>query len=233
LEFLIGMNHQDAIREMAVEKYLLGELTGDSRNIFEGHLFECPLCAADLNSGVTLLEAMRPELAAAARAGTASARPSLRPAWLSPVWMLPALAACLALVVYQSTVVVPGMRKQLAEANTPAVLSTLVLASGQARGAELPKVTAPKEGSFLLAVDIPASNGYASYRCLLYAPDGGLVWTGNVTAEQARDAVQIHIPSAITKPGENLLVVDGVRGDGPDAKMDILATDKFILEAGN
>jgi len=130
-------------------------------------------------------------------------------------------------------VLVPGMRKQLAETNTPAVLNTLALAGGQARGTELPKVTAPKEGSFLLAVDIPASDGYTSYRCLLYAPDGRMVWSGNVTAQQADNSVQIQIPSAITTPGENTLVVDGVRGDGPDAKMDILATDKFVLALEN
>ena len=42
------MDHRDALREMAVEKYLLGELTGESRDIFENHLFDCEQCAADL-----------------------------------------------------------------------------------------------------------------------------------------------------------------------------------------
>jgi hypothetical protein len=227
------MNHEDAIREMAVEKYLLGELTGGPRNLFEEHLFECPLCSADLTSGVTLLEGTRRELAASLREGTAPARRSFLPAWLNPGWMVPALVACLVLLVYQSTIVVPGMRKQLAEANTPAVLNTLVLADGQARGAELPKVTASKGGSFLLAVDIPASTDYVGYLCVLHSPDGSKVWSGNVTAEQAKDTVQIQIPSAITKPGENTLVVNGVHRDGPDAKMDILATDKFLVEIGN
>jgi len=227
------MNHEDAIREMAVEKYLLGELTGDPRNAFEEHLFECQLCSADLTSGVTLLEGARRELAASLREGTTQAKRWFLPAWLSPVWMLPAMVACLVLLVYQSAVVVPGMRKQLAETNAPAVLNTLVLADGQARGAELPKVTAPKGGSFLLAIDIPASTDYASYLCVLYSPDGNKVWSGNVTVEQAKDAVQIQVPSAITKPGVNALVINGVRRDGPDAKMDILATDKFLVEIGN
>jgi hypothetical protein len=224
------MNHEDVIREMAVEKYLLGELTGAPRNDFEDHLFECQLCTADLTSGVTLLEGTRRELAASLREGTKPVRRSFLPAWLSPVWMLPALATCLVLLVYQSAVVVPGMRKQLAGTNAPAVLNTLVLADGQARGAKLPEITAPKGGSFLLAVDIPASAAYVSYQCVLYSPNGNKVWSGNVTAEQAKDAVQIQVPSGITKPGENALVVNGVRRDGPDAKMDILATDRFIVE---
>jgi hypothetical protein len=225
------MKHEDAIREMAVEKYLLGELAGDSRNAFEGHLFECRLCTADLGAGVMLLEGTRYELAASFGEGTA--KRSLLTAWMSPVWMLPALAACLALLVYQSAVIVPGMRKQLADATAPAMLNTLTLTGGQARGVELPKVTAPKDGSFLLAVDIPTSADYSSYLCLLYAPNGSTVWSGKVTAEQARDAVHIQIPSLLTKPGENTLVVQGVRRNSPGAKMDILATNKFILDVGN
>lgn len=227
------MNHEDAIRELAVEKYLLGELTGDPRNVFEEHLFDCALCTSDLMSGVTLLQGTRRELAANLQETAPAGRPSFLPAWLSPLWMLPALAACLALLIYQSAVLVPDMRKQVAEANAPAVLNTLVLAGGQARGAELPKVTAPKNGSFLLAVDIPAGADYTGYLCVLYAPNGTTVWSGKVTAEQARDAVDIQIPSAITKPGENTLVVNGVRGDGPDAKMEILATDRFMLTVGD
>src|SRR3954462_2654256 len=58
-----SMNHQDALREMSVERYLLGELTGESRDIFEEHLFDCQQCTADLKSGVTLLEGARTELA--------------------------------------------------------------------------------------------------------------------------------------------------------------------------
>lgn len=227
------MNHEDAIREMAVEKYILGELTGDSRNVFEEHLFDCQLCAADLQSGITLLEGTRRELAANLREGTAPARRSFLPAWLSPMWLAPALCACLVFIAYQSAVVVPGMQKELAEAKMPEVLNRLALTGGTSRGDDLQKVTASANGSFLLSVDIPPSNDYASYLCSLYSPDGSLVWSGKVTPEQAKDAVQLYIPVAITKPGENTLIVKGLRGDSPDAKMEVLTTDKFILEASN
>ena len=219
------MNHEDAIREMAVEKYILGELTGDSRNVFEEHLFDCHLCAADLQSGITLLEGSRRELAAGLREETKPKRRSFLPAWLSPLWLAPALAACLALIAYQSVIVFPGMRQELAEAKTPEVLNSLALAGGTARGSDLPKVTAPMNGSFLLSVDIPPGGDYASYLCSLYSPDGSMVWSGKVTTEQAKDAVQLRVPLAITKPGENKLIVNGLRGDGPDAKMEVLATD--------
>jgi len=224
------MKHEDTLREMSVERYLLGELTGDSRNSFEEHLFECTECASEVKAGVTLLEGARLELAAIRREATTPQKaPSLFGWLLSPVWLAPALAACLALVIYQSAFVVPGMRKQLAESKAPAVLNTLVLTGGAARGETSPRVSAPADGFFLLSVDIPSVAEYSSYVCTLYSPSGKPVWSGKVTLEQAKDAVQIQVPSAVTQAGENTLLVQGVRQGGPGAKMDILTTNKFTL----
>ncbi len=53
------MNHQDALQEMAVERYLLGELSGAALDRFEEHLFECPQCATDVRAGATFIDAAR------------------------------------------------------------------------------------------------------------------------------------------------------------------------------
>jgi len=224
------MKHEDALREMSIERYLLGELTGDSRNSFEEHLFDCVECALELKAGVALLEGARLELAANPRQVSAPRKSSYWFEWLlSPVWLAPALATCLALVIYQSVFVVPHLRKELAESKAPAVLNSLVLTGGAARGEASPRVSAPADGFFLLSVDIPADAEYSSYVCTLYSPSGKLVWSGEVTSERAKDAVQIQVPSAVTQAGENTLLVKGVRQGSLDAKMDILTTDKFSL----
>ena len=223
------MKHEDTLREMSVERYLLGELTGDSRNSFEDHLFECAECALEVKAGVALLEGARLELAANPRVTTTRKAPSVFEWLLSPMWLVPALATCLALVIYQSAFVVPHMRKELAESKAPAVLNSLVLTGGAARGEASPRVSAPADGFFLLSVDIPAVAEYSSYVCTLYSPSGKPVWSGVVTPEKAKDAVQIQVPSAATQAGENTLLVQGVRQGGGDAKMDILTTDKFTL----
>jgi len=223
------MKHEDTLREMSVERYLLGELTGDSRNSFEDHLFECAECALEVKAGVALLEGARLELAANPRVTTTRKAPSVFEWLLSPMWLVPALATCLALVIYQSAFVVPHMRKELAESKAPAVLNSLVLTGGAARGEASPRVSAPADGFFLLSVDIPAVAEYSSYVCTLYSPSGKPVWSGVVTPEKAKDAVQIQVPSAATQAGENTLLIQGVRQGGEDAKMDILTTDKFTL----
>ena len=124
-------------------------------------------------------------------------------------------------MVYQSVIVVPGIKRELAEAKAPAVLNSLVLAGGVARGGGLAKISAPAGGAFLLSVDIPPVGDYSSYVCSLYSPGGAMVWSGPVSPEQAKDTVQIQVPVAITQSGENTLLVQGVRQDGAGAKMEI------------
>lgn len=218
------MDHEQAVRELGTERYLLGELTGDARNAFEAHLFECPRCAADLKAGVAMAEAMRAELAAQ------PAQPACAPGvldrvqgWLSPVWLVPALAACLLLVVYQNVLEVPRLRTELAQANSVEVLNSLALAGGTARGEGLPRIVVARGKSFLLSVDIPPGAAAGSYDCTLYSPAGRAAWSVSVTPQQARDAVPLRIPAALMEPGEQTLIV---RGPGQQ----IVATMKFQLE---
>ena len=56
------MEHQEAIRLGAVEKYLLGELPTPQRDEFEEHFFDCRECAAELRMTANFLGIAREEL---------------------------------------------------------------------------------------------------------------------------------------------------------------------------
>jgi len=225
------MNHEDALREMSAEQYLLGELKGEARDRFEDHLFDCSLCADDVKAGVTFLQGARAELSSARAIKALPARPSRFRLLFSPGWLVPALAASLITVAYQSAFVEPALRQQLAQADSPAIVNNLVLTGGATRGGEIPTVSAPEHGSFLLSVDIPAQSVYSSYLCTLYTPSGVAVWHGSVTAQQANDTVLIRVPSAVTSAGENTLLVQGVsQNSAAGAKLDDLARHKFLVK---
>ena len=49
------VDHDEAVRTLATEKYLLGEMCPDLREEFEIHLFDCEQCAFDLWAAVTFL----------------------------------------------------------------------------------------------------------------------------------------------------------------------------------
>jgi hypothetical protein len=49
------MGHDEAVRILATEKYLLGELSRELQQQFEAHLFDCEQCAFDLWAATTFL----------------------------------------------------------------------------------------------------------------------------------------------------------------------------------
>ncbi len=194
------MEHVDALREMSVEKYLLGELSGAQRELFEEHLFECSLCAADLKSGVTFAEAVRVELPAmdAQKVRTPEKTGSWFDWLLRPQWMAPALAACLLTIGYQNFFRLPALQQQLARAEAPHIATNLSMPSGEVRGGGPLQVVAAPESSYVLSPDLPPQTGYAEYVCSLYSQAGALVWKQSVPpAAAGEEDVGGHPPHRV------------------------------------
>jgi anti-sigma factor RsiW len=53
------MDHAEAARKLAVEQYLLGELSGPEREEFEEHFFDCPECVEALELGTSFMKNAR------------------------------------------------------------------------------------------------------------------------------------------------------------------------------
>jgi len=227
------MNHQEALQGMAVERYLLRELSGASLDSFEEHLFECPECTADVKAGAIFIDAARTELNAPRR--ITAPIPKRAPAWISwftSPWTLgPAFAACLLALCFQTFVQQPRMRQEIAQMQAPSVLKPLVLANAGARGDSIPEIVAPEHGSFVISLDVPATDGFSSYLCSLYAPDGSLLWQTNASLEQAHDALLINMPTSKTKEGLNTFLIQGlpVNADASGTLVD-LARYKFRVK---
>jgi hypothetical protein len=227
------MNHQEALREMAVERYLLGELSGASLDSFEEHLFECPECAIDLKNGRTFIDAARTELGVPRNVTAPHLKSARRwTSWFISPWILaPALAACLLLLAFQTFLLQPRMKLEVARAQTPTVLSPLVLANAGARGDSIPAIVAPEHGFFVISLDVPTTGGFSSYRCSLFAPDGSLLWQTTVSPEQARDALLINMPTDKVKEGLNTFLIQGSSaGAGPNGTLEDLARYKFRVK---
>ncbi len=60
------MDHNEALRLHAVEKYVLGELPPSLRDEFEEHFFECQECALDVNEAAEFVDNVRAVLRFAA-----------------------------------------------------------------------------------------------------------------------------------------------------------------------
>jgi hypothetical protein len=230
------MTHHDAQEEFAVERYLLDELAGEARDRFEDHLFDCTECAADLKAGLLFKQTATQQFRAEAQFPSGAAVHPASPLrdWFSrlfqPLVLAPALAAALCVIAYQSAILLPRVESQLAEARTPAVLNTLVLANAGPRGDGEPvEVVASPGGAYLLSVDLPPSPGTSAYRCTLYGPSGAAIWhTPDIPVAEDKDSITIQVPAAATGPGANLLVVQAVDASHGGKLVD-LAAYKFNL----
>ena len=212
------MDHDEAVRAMAAERYLLNDLTAELREEFEEHFFVCQPCAADVRAGAAFLEHSKSLLSAETVEPAAAMQTSRapRPVWLRAWFAVPAMALLVALVAYQGLVLVPGLRRSVVE---PHVLPALSLINVATRGGNTPVVSIHSGSSFLLFVDIAAGAQFSSYQAELYSPSGEREWSLPISAQTAHDTVSIEVPAGLKMPGVYKLTVRGTSGDGHSSEV--------------
>jgi hypothetical protein len=210
-----GMDHQEAVRSMATERYLLGELDDAGRRSFEEHLFGCLECAADVEAATQLLVGVHPLLPAVS-APPAVARPLRRV--VSVFWPVPvgALAASLVLVVgaaYWGRAL--GARQAAIE---PLPFQFLAVAR-----AEPPEVVVSPEDRVLgLALGPSVGEAFSYYRCTLKSGAGATLSSSVMQARSGEDEMQLLVPIAGLPPGPYAIVTSGLTGaddNGPGTEV--------------
>jgi hypothetical protein len=206
------MNHDDALRLSAAERYLLRDLDEDLRDQFEAHFFECTDCATDVRSGAAMLDQMKIELAK--ELGThlkvVEGRKTKKLFFLRPAWAAAAIAAMLLVIGYQNLVEVPQLKTELASLNSPEVLPTVSLVDGVSRADKLPSADVKPDQPVLLTVDIPTDDRYSSYEVSVLDSAGKPAWTMPITVQQAKDTLSIEMPAKELQAGTYTLVIEGL-----------------------
>jgi hypothetical protein len=209
------MDHDEAVRQKATERYLLDELDPELRDQFEEHLFDCQDCALDVRAAAMFVEQSKGILAepavqpAVKERGRAATKPGWV-AWLRPAFAVPVLALLLAIVGYQNFVTYP---KLMRAANEPQV-GPWASVNVSTRGAETTVLKAHPGEGFGLLINFPPQDGFASYVVDLYNPAGKLEWSGSISAAPAGEDRQIYIPGRNRLPGVYALVVHGINSAG-------------------
>jgi Putative zinc-finger len=206
------MDHKDAVRLKAAERYLLNELDPDQLDQYEEHLFDCQECALDLRAAAMFVEQSKNMLTEPAR--IVSAEPVRKSpgwfAWLRPASAVPAMAVLLAVVGYQNLVSIPHIKEA---ASHPEVLPWVSLNIATFGGENPEVVTGPGKG-FLLFVRIPPDGTYVRYNADLYNPAGKLEWSTAFAATKDQDQWPIAVPGSNRQTGTYTLKVSGVTAAG-------------------
>jgi len=214
------MDHNEAVRQKATERYLLDELDPELRDQFEEHLFDCQDCALDVRAAAMFVEQSKgifaePEVQLGVKAPVGAAVKPGWLAWLRPAFAVPVLALLLAIVGYQNFVTYP---KLMRVANEPQV-GPWTSVNVSTRGADATVLKAHPGEGFGLLVNFPPQDGFASYIVDLYNPAGKLEWSGPISAAPAGQDRQIYIPGRNRLPGTYTLVVHGINPAGESKEL--------------
>lgn len=216
------MEHNEAIRLMAAEKYLMAELTPELRDSFEEHFFSCQECAADVRAGAAFLQHSKKVFAVEP---VAEVMPSPVPAkpgwmgWLRPAVALPLLALLMGVIAYQNLVVYPSQKNTVAELRTPQIFASVSLIGSNARGGTTPSITILSGAPFLLYVDVPSDGRFSSYVAELLTPDGSRQWELKIPPQATKDTIPIRVPAGTRKSGAYILVVRGIGNSGDSVEV--------------
>lgn len=205
------MDHTEAVRLQAAEKYLLGELPKGQLEEYEEHYFDCAICAEELKTTVAFMESSRQVfheqvLEPVGVRGFTPAKGGWF-GWLRPAFAIPVFAALLLFIGYQNSVTIPGLKGASSRQATAEAVRYFPLLPAGARGegsSSIVKV-GPHE-DFSLDVDMPG-NSPTGYLCQVQDESGRVRFTVLVSAEQARNTVRVNIPGGVLQPGKHNFVI--------------------------
>jgi hypothetical protein len=214
------MEDTKADGNLAVERYLLGEMSATEVDDFEEHMFLCRECAEAVRAGAAFADNAH----AVFKDGTlhtlqeaASERLQRRASWWQR-FSLPVLApsfAALALLCvagYQRLIVISALRDQLAQSTTAQALPSFALhavSRGIAQEIEVP--AGPRYFSVYFDVTLQSPSGY---RCEIRDASGAV--RSMVTVKQARadGTLSLLLERSQFPAGSYTLIV---RSGGPEA----------------
>jgi hypothetical protein len=230
---------------MAVERYVLGEMTAADRQAFEEHYFTCPECLEAVTFASDFLEvghdyALRHTLEPAVAPDPAWHKRIFSTSWwFSPVpaFVSAVFLALFGLATYQGIELAQATKRL----NTPRVVATSVFlplaargASDNAMGADLPTVTIDRNQAFELDFDLPQDRGqHPAYEGEIISKSASPgISTFSLPAEHLNQfsRVELAIPPTLFQ-GPYQLVIRGIN-DGAKEKTTIARYD-FVLKFKN
>lgn len=211
------MDHSEALRLKATEKYLLNELDPEQLDQFEEHMFDCAECAVDVRAAAMFVEQSKAVLSEGRGPRPVTIPTPARKGWLDwlrPAFAAPALAALVLIVGYQNLISLPSLRQAV---STPHVTPWAVANVGM-MGDETPEIPVTRGQGFALLVRIPPETGFTKYTADLLNPSGKLEWSLAIPVTPERDRKQdqflVQMPGANWVSGTYSLKVHGVANTG-------------------
>jgi hypothetical protein len=224
-----NMDHNEAVRLEAAEKYLLGELPKEQHAAFEEHYFDCSACAEEMKATIAFIESARRVTREDASQAIEEKRlapvlPKKRGwfAWLRPAFAVPVLAALLLFVGYQNGVTIPRLKDSSSSQMGQAISSAFQLRGSVRGGSEgddaTNKVRVRSGEGFALSFDFTPSGTFSEYTWQLLNQAGQAVQSGHISGDKKYQTVSLNLAGGVESAGKyNLVFFGSAEGNGQSA----------------
>ena len=203
------INHDDAIKNLMAERYLLGELNTDERDAYEEHLFSCDACFEQVKAGTEFVSHLQ-------NIDTQHPQPPLVPGFMSRV--IAATRQPLTLTMFTFLVLMGGFavhqNSEISYRKEPRPEMRSVL-TGIAHGSsEVHLIRVPRNSALSLNVEYAPKGEFISYRAQILSSSGKALHTVALPETQVGTTATIALPADALKPAQYSMVVFGRRSEG-------------------
>jgi len=234
------MDHNEALRLQAAEKYVLGEFPQNLREEYEEHFFDCAECAVDVKAiaafADTAREVLRREEAASTEKAAAPARGGWF-AWLRPVVAVAALAILLLVIGYQNAVTIPSKQGKTALEASQVFTSSFslkkvdTLGGDEGKTTDESKIQVRPDETFALQFDFTPRRAFGGYICQLQDESGRSLLQVKIPGISANRELHFVVPGGVVRPGKYSLVLAGdPEADGRMNKENEVSRLPFAVE---
>jgi hypothetical protein len=202
------IDHEEAIRDLMAERYLLGELNATEREAYEEHLFSCDTCFEQVKTGTEFVSHLR-------RIGTDDPRPALASGFFGGFansLRQPATIVACALLICVSTIGIYQQR-MIAGLRRPQVTPSFFLSDG-ARAGGVKSIVLPPNTRFDLSIQVLQRGGFSAYQGQILDQSQRQKASFPISAEQTQDTIHLLMDSSLLRPGTYFVVVNGFTQDG-------------------
>jgi len=201
------IDHDEAVKDLMAERYLLGELNAAERDSYEEHLFCCDACFQQVKAGTELIGELR-------HIGTPQV--PLAPGFMSRMLTnasQPVTITVFGLLLFATGIAVrQGSIISRLKEPRPEIRSVL---TGVAHGSdETNKLIVSRNSGLSLNVEYARKGEFTSYRVQILSGSGKAMHEVALSEKQVGTTASITMPADALEPGQYSVVVFGRRSDG-------------------
>jgi hypothetical protein len=203
------INHDDAIKNLMAERYLLGELNTAERDQYEEHLFSCDVCFEQVKAGTEFVSHLR-------HIDAVNPQDQLAPGFMSRT--MASARQPLTMTMFIFLVFMGGFSAHQSleishlKEPRPEIRSVLTGIAHGSSDTHLIKIS--KNSALSLNVEYTPQGEFISYRAQILSSSGKALHTVALPETQVGTTASLALPADALKPAQYSIVVFGRRGDG-------------------